>query len=117
MLDLTPKIKAEGVLCVFSKAPVPGQVKTRLVPALGEAKTNALYRSLLTRTLTTACASNIACVRLYCTPTTEHPFLQACAKNFAVQLYLQQGDDLGAKMCNALNQGLKENEGVKSSII
>ncbi len=100
--------KRRGVLCVFSKAPVPGQVKTRLIPALGEEKTNELYRSLLTRTLTTACSSSIACVRLYCTPTTEHPFLQTCAENFDVQLYLQRGRDLGEKMCNALNEGLNE---------
>ena len=100
--------KQNGVLCVFTKTPVAGKVKTRLVPALGEKKASELYRSLLTRTLTTACSSNIARVRLYCTPTTEHPFLLECANNFDVQLCLQQGDDLGARMCNALTEGLDE---------
>ncbi len=97
-----------GVLCVFTKAPVPGSVKTRLIPTLGKEKTCELYQSLLTRTLTTACSSGIAQVRLYCTPATEHPFLQECAADFGVQLYLQEGDDLGERMCSALNAGLRE---------
>jgi uncharacterized protein len=100
--------KQDGVLCVFTKAPVPGKVKTRLIPALGEEQAVELYRDLLTRTLTTACASNIARVRLYCTPTTDHPFLLECANNFDVQLCLQEGDDLGARMDNALTAGLTE---------
>lgn len=97
-----------GVLCVFTKAPVPGRVKTRLIPALGENKACELYQALLIRTLTTACSSNIAQVHLYCTPDTGHPFLQECAENFNVQLRLQQGEDLGARMCNALSGELNE---------
>ena len=98
----------EGVLCVFTKAPVPGQVKTRLIPTLGEAKATELYQNLLTRTLKTACSSNIDQVRLYCTPTTDHPELIGCAENFDIELWLQQGDDLGARMCKAMEDGLEE---------
>ena len=95
-------------MCVFTKAPVPGRVKTRLIPALGEARACELYQSLLIRTLTTACSSTIAQVHLYCTPTIEHPFLQECADNFNVQLCLQEGEDLGARMGNALTAELNE---------
>ncbi len=100
--------KKEGVLCVFTKAPVPGQVKTRLIPTLGEAKATELYQNLLTRTLKTACSSNIDQVRLYCTPTTDHPELIGYAKKFDIELWLQQGDDLGARMCKAIEDGLDE---------
>ena len=101
-------IKKKGVLCVFTKAPEPGQVKTRLIPALGKTAATELYQSLLTRTLATACSSGLVLVRLYCTPTTEHPFLQKCANDFNVELRLQEGGDLGARMSNALEAGLDE---------
>jgi rSAM/selenodomain-associated transferase 1 len=98
----------DAVLCVFTKTPIAGNVKNRLIPSLGEEKACQLYQSLLTRTLETACSSGFTEIRLYCTPTTEHPFLQTCAKNYAVQLFLQKGDDLGARMDRALTDGLKE---------
>ena len=100
--------KANGVLCLFTKAPIPGKVKTRLIPAIGEEKANELYRSLLNRTLSTACSSNFAKVRLYSTPDIEHPFLQECADKFEVELCLQKGQDLGERMSNALIEGLDE---------
>jgi len=100
--------KKEGVLCVFTKAPVPGQVKTRLIPTLGEARATELYQTLLTRTLKTACSSDIDQVRLYCTPTTDHPELIEYANKFDIELCLQQGEDLGARMCKALEDGLEE---------
>ncbi len=102
--------KKHGVLCIFTKAPVPGKVKTRLIPALGEEKATELYINLLRRTLDTACASDRVDVRLYCTPTTTHPMLQECAQRVDVELCLQQGDELGARMCNALLDGLKEHD-------
>ena len=95
-------------MCVFTKAPVPGQVKTRLIPTLGEARATELYQTLLTRTLETACSSDIDQVRLYCTPTTDHPELIGYAKKFDIELWLQQGDDLGARMCKAMEDSLAE---------
>ncbi len=97
-----------GVLCVFTKVPVPGMVKTRLIPVLGKTKTTELYQTLLTGTLKTACASAVDKVRLYCTPSIDHPVLRECVDDFGIELRLQQGEDLGARMCNALAAGLNE---------
>ena len=48
---------AEAVLLVFARAPRAGQVKTRLVPLLGEAGAARLYARLVERTLQTARAA------------------------------------------------------------
>lgn len=100
--------KDDVVLCVFTKTPIVGSVKTRLIPELGEEKACELYQSLITRTLETACSAEYSEIRLYCTPTTEYPFLRNCVEKFGVRLYLQEGDDLGSKMDRALTDGLKE---------
>jgi rSAM/selenodomain-associated transferase 1 len=98
--------KGQGVLCILSKAPVVGKVKTRLIPALGGTAATALYEQLLIGTLKTACASDISQVRLYCTPSTTHPFLQECARNFDIELFSQKGPELGARMSQALSDSL-----------
>ena len=97
-----------GVLCLFTRTPKTGQVKTRLIPELGEVGATRLYRGLLKTSLQTACSSSVHTVRLYCWPEIDHPFLHECAEQFSVQLWLQEGDDLGERMNRALKQGLEE---------
>ena len=96
----------DAVLCIFTKSPIPGQVKTRLIPALGKEGACKLYEDLIINTLKLAMTIGFAEVRLYCTPSITHPFLKACADKFDVQLHLQEGDDLGARMDNALSDSL-----------
>lgn len=38
---------AQGVICIFAKPPVPGRVKTRLVPVIGEEGAAALARAFI----------------------------------------------------------------------
>ena len=97
-----------GVLCLFTRTPEAGRVKTRLIPALGEAGATKLYRDLLNTTLQTAVASGVDTIRLYCWPDIEHPFLRDCVKEFPIQLWVQEGEDLGERMNRALSQGLRD---------
>ena len=46
-------------LCLFTKYPVPGQVKTRLAPLLGEEGAARLHRRLVERTLATMRGSGL----------------------------------------------------------
>lgn len=94
------------LLIVFTKAPVPGRVNTRLIPALGEEAAAELYLELLRRTLTTATTADIDNVQLHCTPGIDHPGLVELAKEFGVALHVQRGRDLGERMDNALNEAL-----------
>ncbi|HEY5292121.1 MAG TPA: TIGR04282 family arsenosugar biosynthesis glycosyltransferase [Burkholderiales bacterium] len=93
---------------VFAKAPTPGRVKTRLVPALGERAAAALHRQLAERTLCTALAAGLGKVELWCAPGTNDEFFAACAKQHGVSLRAQGEDDLGMRMARALEFSLAE---------
>lgn len=90
-------------LLVFARTPVAGQVKTRLIPVLGAEGAARLYERFLLRTLETAVGAAPGRVQLWCTPTTDHPFLERCAREFDVKLRLQSGRDLGERMDHALS--------------
>lgn len=106
---MTAEISADqGVLIVFARAPVPGQTKTRLIPALGAEAAAEMHRRLLYNTLRAASRSGFAEIQLWCAPDIDDPVLQACGREFSASLYLQEGDDLGMRMHNALAHALKQ---------
>lgn len=53
-------------LGIFARPPIPGQVKTRLIPAIGAIKAAAVYRYCLRHALATALDSELE-FRLYLT--------------------------------------------------
>ena len=87
---------------VFTRTPVPGQVKTRLIPAIGAARAANLHRAMLWRTVATAVEARIGPVGLWCSPASEHPYLAEIQREFGLELYLQKGADLGERMHLAL---------------
>ena len=98
-----------SVLQVFAKAPVPGTVKTRLVPPLDAESAAALHRALVERTLQMAASARpgiVDTIELWCAPDAAHPFFEQCARRFAVTLRQQCGADLGARMRHALADAL-----------
>ena len=64
-------------LLIFAKAPEPGQVKTRLIPALGATGARDLYLRLLQRTLTQT--FDWPGPRFLYATNPEHPVLRALA--------------------------------------
>ena len=98
------------VLQVFARAPVPGQCKTRLIPALGAEGAARLHERLVRHRLAMAQAwrqtaqqsEPEARVELWCAPDTHHVFFGTCATEFGVTLKTQTGADLGARMWLAL---------------
>lgn len=93
---------------VFGKAPVPGRVKTRLVPALGETAATELHRQLVARTLRTAVAAGLGEVELCCAPGTNDAFFATCASQHRLGLRAQGKGDLGMRMARALERTLAE---------
>lgn len=93
-------------LLVFAKAPVPGEVKTRLIPALGAAGAAALHERLVDRALATAVAAAVGPVELCCTPDDPHPALAALARVHGAALAAQGPGDLGDRMHAALSRAL-----------
>src|SRR5262245_2733908 len=91
VLRLTP-------ILVFAKAPVPGEVKTRLIPALGAAGAAALHARLVARTLATAAAAEVGPVELCCAPDATHPQLVELARAHGATLAAPGPGALGARM-------------------
>lgn len=87
-------------LLIFAKAPEPGQVKTRLIPALGPSGACDLYLRLLQRTLTQT--FDWPGPRFLYASDPTHPLLRALASEHGLKLRQQCGEDLGERMANAI---------------
>ncbi|HLB15429.1 MAG TPA: TIGR04282 family arsenosugar biosynthesis glycosyltransferase [Burkholderiales bacterium] len=92
-------------IIVFAKAPRPGAVKTRLIPALGAAGAARLHERLVERTLATAAAAGVGPLELCVDPASD-PFLAARAAAYGATLTGQGPGDLGARMHRAFERAL-----------
>jgi rSAM/selenodomain-associated transferase 1 len=93
-------------VAVFAKAPVPGEVKTRLAPLLGPEGAAALHAGLVRQALSIATMAGVGPVELWCAPDESHPFFARCAEQFTLTLHRQAGADLGERMHAAFAAGL-----------
>jgi len=101
------------VIIVFARAPLPGRVKTRLVPrsASGRAR---LQRGLRGRRCAPALTARAE--RWNCTDArARHPFFLKCREDFKLRLQEQRGRDLGERMYRALAAALRRYRGTASS--
>ncbi len=96
----------DSKLIIFSKAPDPGQVKTRLIPAMGKTGAAQLHQDMLEQKLKLVTENGIAVVELHCAPDQQHPYFQQTAYRSNLELHTQVGDDLGERMANALQAAL-----------
>lgn len=95
---------------MFAKAPVPGEVKTRLAAVLGEAAAAGLHAGLVRHALSTAVAAGMGQVELWCAPDEHHDFFARCAVDFGAALRAQRGADLGARMRAAFGEAFARGE-------
>lgn len=93
-------------VAVFAKAPVAGEVKTRLAPLLGSEGAAQLHARLVMRALATAVEARVGDVELWCAPDERDPFFARCAERFGVRLCRQEGGDLGERMGFAFRRSL-----------
>lgn len=95
-----------AALAIFAKAPVPGQVKTRLCPPLTPDEAATLHGSfvidMLERTKAAVAKLKLPLDRyLACAPSSTLVFFQIMEERQSVKLIDQVGDDLGARMQQA----------------
>lgn len=89
-------------IVIFAKAPVPGQAKTRLIPALGEAGAAKLAFDMLNATVAEALAARLPTLPELCAD--PHPMEPEWAPFLprAQLRFTAQGEgDLGARMARA----------------
>ncbi len=104
-LPLTPP---QTALVIFAKAPIPGQVKTRLSPPLTPDEAATLHGSFVLDTLerTKAAVTKLKLPidrYLACAPSATHVFFKILEERQGVKLLDQVGADLGARMNHAFH--------------
>lgn len=92
-----------SALVIFAKAPIPGQVKTRLCPPLTPDEAATLHGSFvldtLERTKAAAAKFKLPIDRyLACAPSSAHVFFKIMEERQGVRLLDQVGEDVGARM-------------------
>jgi uncharacterized protein len=95
---------------VFAKAPIAGEVKTRLCPPLSVNDAAELQRRMLRHALNTASRADLGPIELYCAPEISHPDFNQCQDEFKLELKRQVDGDLGVKMKTALINALTQAE-------
>jgi rSAM/selenodomain-associated transferase 1 len=93
-----------NALIVVAKQPAPGQAKTRLVPPLSFEQAAALYEAFLRDTLDLMRAVPDARRVIAYLPRAAHDYFAQLAPDF--ELLPQTGDDLGARLDQALTHYL-----------
>jgi uncharacterized protein len=96
------------LLIIFAKAPVAGEVNTRLIPDIGVEAATALQYELIELCMREYGHSDRFDVQLWCASNIEHELFQHCARENNISLYLQQGHDLGARMSHAFSVALAD---------
>lgn len=91
-------------LVVFTKAPVPGNAKTRLIPALGAAGAAVLAHRMLVHTLQHALAAHVESVELCMSPAPGHAAWQDVTLPKGLQCTTQGEGDLGERMAAAIER-------------
>jgi uncharacterized protein len=95
-------------LVIFAKAPIPGQVKTRLCPPLTPDEAATLHGSFVLDTLERTKAAALKLKPsfdryLACSPSATHVFFKIMEERQGAKLIDQVGDDLGTRMNQACN--------------
>ncbi|HAG93140.1 MAG: flagellar biosynthesis protein FlgB [Pseudomonadales bacterium] len=96
------------LLQIFAKAPVIGQVKTRIAKTHGKAFALQLHRRLCEHMIAMALQSNVGAVEVWTTDARALGYFEA----LGVDCCLQQGQNLGTRMDFALRHGLARHDRV-----
>ena len=102
-----PGDSTRPVLILFAKAPVPGQVKTRLVPKLNPDQAAQLAAELIKLTLRLAVDSWPGPLVLCTSPDTDHPLFRKLVNTYPVALAGQGSGNLGRRMNAAIRKHTK----------
>lgn len=99
-------------ILIFAKAPTPGRVKTRLIPALGAEGAARLAHAMLLRTLAAAIESGVGPVELCADPDPADPAWACVGLPNSIETSFQGDGDLGARMARAAARRLNAGEAV-----
>lgn len=93
-------------ILLFARAPVPGQVKTRLIPAYGARGAARIHRELVLERVRALSGDTVAPLELWAAADAGHRFFRACARRFGLVVRRQGEGDLGLRMHDAMARTL-----------
>ena len=99
-------------IVIIAKAPLAGQCKTRLIPALGPQGAARLAARMLQHTVQTALDAGVGPVEICASPSAQHPVWRSLGLPATVQCSDQTEGDLGARMAAAARHTLARGEHV-----
>lgn len=97
---------------LMAKAPLPGQVKTRLIPALGPERAADLAAAMLERAAAIAARAALGPVELCVAPGRQLPIWRRLQLPPGLEWSEQGEGDLGARMARAAGRALESGERV-----
>ena len=95
----------DTLIQIFTRTPIEGEVKTRLIPRLGAQSSCELHKRMTLHTLQVATHASPA-VEIWCTPDCSHPFLANLSQTYETKL--QTGKSLADRMSYSLTRGLEK---------
>ena len=98
--------KAECAIAIMAKAPLPGEVKTRLCPPLSYEEAAQLYRCFLLDKIEQLNSLKATAPAVAYTPDDTESLFEAMVPSSFI-LIAQKGQDLGARLSSTLNQLLE----------
>lgn len=110
MRHMRKKLAEVPLLLIFSRAPVPGHCKTRLIRRYGAEGAARVQRRLIQKTLATAQAAAIP-AELWCEPNTGHSYFLRRRRSHGLALHPQPAGDLGHRMAGAISNALRHGAG------
>lgn len=97
----------DAVILLYAKAPVEGEVNTRLIPDIGVKLATELQQELIQDRLSMLTADRLCDVRLMCSPDQHAEYFIQCAGQYPVALFAQMGEDLGERMYSGISEALR----------
>lgn len=91
-------------IVLFSKAPIPGEVKTRLTPHFSYLEASKLHEAFVIDTLSTISRIKDIDIYIACHPDRECDFFQIVKKRFNLKLVNQGTGNLGERMKNVFGE-------------
>jgi len=96
----------DTAILVFAKAPVEGEVNTRLIPDIGVFAATQLQHDLVHERLSMLTQTKLGDVILMCSPDEKQDFFLQCKQKYSIELCKQSGNDLGERMMNGVREAL-----------
>jgi hypothetical protein len=96
----------DTVILLFAKAPIDGEVNTRLIPSIGVKEATKLQHDLTHQRLKTLTDAELCDVKLMCSPSVNHEFFIKCGMIYTVEPWQQASGNIGVRMHDAVKHAL-----------